>query len=71
MLCGHTHGGQLCLPGGFAVVRNAPVAAKFLAGAWTEAGMPGYTSRGTGASTVPARLFCPPEITLHTLRRSE
>ncbi|MEI8388049.1 MAG: metallophosphoesterase [Verrucomicrobiota bacterium] len=71
MLCGHTHGGQLCLPGGFAVVRNAPVAAKFLAGAWAEAGMPGYTSRGTGASTVPARLFCPPEITLHTLRRSE
>ncbi|MEI8312918.1 MAG: metallophosphoesterase [Verrucomicrobiota bacterium] len=70
MLCGHTHGGQLCLPGGFVVLRNAPVATKFLAGAWTEAGMPGYTSRGTGASTVAARLFCPPEITLHTLHRS-
>ena len=70
MLCGHTHGGQLCLPGGFVLMRNAPVARKFLAGAWTEAGMPGYTSRGTGASTVAARLFCPPEITLHTLHRS-
>jgi len=70
MLCGHTHGGQLCLPGGFVVLRNAPVATKFLAGAWTESGMPGYTSRGTGASTVAARLFCPPEITLHTLHRS-
>ena len=70
MLSGHTHGGQICLPGGFVILRNAPVAAKFLAGAWTEAGMPGYTSRGAGASTVPDRLFCPPEITLHTLRRS-
>lgn len=69
MLSGHTHGGQLCLPGGIAILRNAPVAARFLAGAWTEAGMPGYTSRGTGSSTVAARLFCPPEITLHTLRR--
>lgn len=69
MLSGHTHGGQLCLPGGIAVLRNAPVAVRFLAGAWTEGGMPGYTSRGTGGSTVAARLFCPPEITLHTLRR--
>jgi predicted MPP superfamily phosphohydrolase len=67
MLSGHTHGGQLCLPGGIAILRNAPVASRFLAGAWTEGGMPGYTSRGTGASTVAARLFCPPEITLHVL----
>ncbi|MCX6968847.1 MAG: metallophosphoesterase [Verrucomicrobia bacterium] len=70
MLSGHTHGGQLCLPGGIAILRNAPVAARFLAGAWAEGGMPGYTSRGTGGSTVAARLFCPPEITLHILRRS-
>ncbi|MFZ4773993.1 MAG: metallophosphoesterase [Terrimicrobiaceae bacterium] len=70
MLCGHTHGGQLCLPGGIVLLRNAPVAARFLAGPWTEGGMPGYTSRGTGACGVAARLFCPPEITLHTLHRS-
>ncbi len=70
MLCGHTHGGQLCLPGGFVLLRNAPVPARFLAGPWTEGGMPGYTSRGTGACGVAARLFCPPEITLHTLHRS-
>jgi predicted MPP superfamily phosphohydrolase len=70
MLSGHTHGGQLCLPGGFVLLRNAPVAARFLAGPWIENGMPGYTSRGTGACGVAARLFCPPEITLHTLHQS-
>ncbi len=70
MLSGHTHGGQLCLPGGFALLRNAPVAARFLAGPWSEGGMPGYTSRGTGACGIAARLFCPPEITLHTLHPS-
>lgn len=70
MLCGHTHGGQLCLPGGIVLLRNAPVAARFLAGPWIEGGMPGYTSRGTGACGVAARLFCPPEITLHTLHRN-
>ena len=69
MLSGHTHGGQICLPGGFAILRNAPVRAGLLAGAWIEGGMTGYTSRGTGACGVPARLFCPPEITLHILQR--
>lgn len=70
MLCGHTHGGQLCLPGGFVLLRNAPVSARFLAGPWVKDGMPGYTSRGTGACGVAARLFCPPEMTLHILHRS-
>src|ERR1035441_7495053 len=29
----------------------------------------GYTSVGAGSSVVPVRLNCPPEITLHCLRR--
>jgi predicted MPP superfamily phosphohydrolase len=69
MLCGHTHGGQICLPGGFPILRNAPVPTRLLAGPWIENSMPGYTSRGTGACGVPARLFCPPEMTLHSLHR--
>jgi len=67
MVCGHTHGGQICLPGGWALVRNAPVPRRLLAGPWKVGGMPGYTSRGTGACGVAARLFCPPEITVHVL----
>lgn len=70
LLAGHTHGGQLCLPGGMPLVRNAPVPRRLLAGPWTEGTLTGYTSRGTGACGVAARLFCPPEITLHTLRRT-
>lgn len=68
LLSGHTHGGQLCLPGGFAVISNAPVPRRLLAGPWRSGAMAGYTSRGTGGCGVAARLFCPPEITLHILR---
>jgi len=40
------------------------------AGAWQYHDMSGYTSVGAGSSVVPVRLNCPPEITLHCLRRS-
>lgn len=65
MLCGHTHGGQLCLPGSIPLVRNGRCPARMIAGAWQEGSMLGYTSRGTGCCGVAGRLFCPPEITLH------
>jgi len=68
MLCGHTHGGQFCLPGGHAIAGNARVPRRFLAGAWKFRRLSGYTSRGTGSSGVAARFHCPPEITLHVLR---
>jgi predicted MPP superfamily phosphohydrolase len=68
MLCGHTHGGQICLPGGFALIKVCDVPRRLIAGAWTYRGMAGYTSVGTGACGVPLRFFCPPEVTLHTLR---
>lgn len=69
MLSGHTHGGQICLPGGWPLVRNAAVPRALLAGPWQEGQMQGYTSRGTGSCGVAARFFCRPEITLHVLRR--
>ena len=68
-LCGHTHGGQICLPGGVPVIANASCSYRYLKGAWHFNSMRGYTSRGTGFSTAAARFFCPPEITLHTLKR--
>lgn len=69
MLCGHTHGGQICLPGGFPIVRRARVPRRMIAGPWSVGSLRGYTSRGTGGCSVPARLNCPPEITVHVLRR--
>ena len=68
MLSGHTHGGQICLPGGFAVVRNGRCPATQFLGPWTHHGLHGYTSSGTGSCGVPARFNCPPEITVHVLR---
>jgi predicted MPP superfamily phosphohydrolase len=68
MLSGHTHGGQLCLPGGIPIKLEAKLPRAMGAGAWRYAGMAGYTSAGAGTSLLPVRLNCPPEITLHTLR---
>ena len=70
MLSGHTHGGQLCLPGSIPIKLEAVLPRRMGAGAWQYHDMSGYTSVGAGSSVVPVRLNCPPEITLHCLRRS-
>lgn len=69
LLAGHTHGGQICLPGGIPIILDAALPRHMGRGAWRHGGMAGYTSRGAGASIVPVRFNCPPEITLHRLRR--
>lgn len=69
MLSGHTHGGQLCLPGGLALMMNADCPRRFCRGPWRHHTMQGYTSVGSGASIVNVRYNCLPEITLHRLRR--
>lgn len=66
-LCGHTHGGQICLPGGFALLNNGHAPRWTIRGAWKFHSLTGYTSAGAGACRVPARFFCPPEITRHHL----
>lgn len=70
MLCGHTHGGQICLPGGIPLMLNANAPRSFCRGGWRYRDLLGYTSVGSGACIVDVRLNCPPEITLHTLRRA-
>lgn len=68
-LSGHTHGGQLCLPGGIPVVLPCKVDRQFVRGPWRFGSLQGYTSPGAGGCGVAARLNCPPEITLHILKR--
>jgi hypothetical protein len=70
MLSGHTHGGQICLPGAIPIILDSVLPRRMGAGAWTYRGMVGYTSVGVGSSILPVRLNCPPEITLHRLLRS-
>lgn len=63
-LCGHTHGGQICLPGGKPVITNCKRRRDLATGLWREGGMWGYTSRGAGVSSIGRRHNCPPEVTL-------
>ncbi len=71
LLSGHTHGGQICLPGGLPITLSAVLPRALGAGPWRHHGMIGYTSVGAGSSVVPVRFNCPPEITLHRLVRSD
>jgi len=71
LLSGHTHGGQICLPGGIPLTLDATLPRSLGSGAWKYRDMAGYTSVGAGSSVVPVRFNCPPEITLHYLRSAE
>jgi predicted MPP superfamily phosphohydrolase len=67
-LTGHTHGGQVCLPGGYPIVTHSMADKRFASGHWTLDRMKGYTSRGAGVSGLPVRFNCRGEVTIFTLR---
>jgi hypothetical protein len=68
MLSGHTHGGQICLPGSIPITLDSVLPRRMGSGAWRYHRMAGYTSVGAGSCIVAVRLNCAPEITLHHLR---
>jgi uncharacterized protein len=67
VLSGHTHGGQVLLPGVGAVakVSRFPI----LSGTGTRRNTSIFVSRGIGTVYVPVRINCPPEVALVTLKR--
>lgn len=67
LLGGHTHGGQICLPGSIPITLDSALPRRFGAGPWVYCSMSGYTSVGAGTSVVAVRLNNLPEITLHKL----
>ncbi len=72
ILGGHTHGGQVCIPGYGAIVANCDIPLKQAKGLsrWTHAGrtVPLNVSAGCGHSIyAPVRFACRPEATLLTL----
>lgn len=68
ILAGHTHGGQICLPGGHALVTNCDLPRSQASGLSAWQGVPLHVSAGLGASPYQQwRLFCPPEASLITL----
>jgi predicted MPP superfamily phosphohydrolase len=69
-LCGHTHGGQICLPLIGPVFFNASCPRAYARGVWKYSNLQGYTCPGVGTSGVPVRFLCPPEIGVLELRCS-
>ncbi len=64
---GHSHGGEICLPGGIPIYTH-DLARKYTGGFYPKAKVPLYVSKGV-ATVGPFRLYCPPEISLLTLKR--
>jgi uncharacterized protein len=67
-LTGHTHGGQVCLPGGRPLSTGLQKNQRLHRGKWLHGDMAGYTTSGIGVSNVPLRFNCQGEaavITLH------
>jgi len=69
-LCGHTHGGQICLKEGVPIVSHQFEGRKFTQGQWKVGKMTGYTSGGVGVSGMPVRFNAPAEIVLITLKKN-
>ena len=66
-LCGHTHGGQICLPGGYPIILHLKHGRKYYRGLWRYRKMTGYTSQGCGTVGLPIRFNTVSEVTLITL----
>lgn len=68
MLSGHTHGGQVVLPGiGPIGARNYPV----IAGVGFHGPTSIFVTKGVGTVYVPVRVNCPPEVAILTLTRGQ
>ena len=68
IISGHTHGGQIRLP---LYTPYTPYGSgRFVAGWYRDTLAPLYVSRGIGTVGIPARLFCPPELPIFTLKGS-
>ncbi|CAN5520926.1 hypothetical protein BH10PLA1_BH10PLA1_13990 [soil metagenome] len=72
MLTGHTHGGQICLPGGVPIVRHDSLPRRYCKGIHCVNDLWLVVSRGFGfAGGVNVRMFCPAEVIVLTFRSDQ
>ncbi len=66
-LAGHTHGGQICLPTGRAIISHDRMPKRFAKGVHRVGATTYCVTNGFGFTGLPFRLFCPPETVEFTL----
>ncbi len=69
-LSGHSHGGQIWIPG-IGAPWLPPLSRKYPRGLYRVRELTLYTNMGIGTIRAPIRLNCPPEVTLITLRSQQ
>ncbi len=70
-LCGHTHGGQIVLPGGMAPLKHLRAGRHLFSGQWRHRQMHGITNCGAGTSGIPVRFNTRGEVLALELRRAQ
>lgn len=63
LLAGHTHGGQIRIPGLGPLVTSSAYGARYASG-WVPAPFPAFVSRGLGVTALPFRFACPAELVI-------
>lgn len=69
-VCGHTHGGQICLPFVGPLINSSRAPLRWTSGYIVEDGRHLYVCRGLGTSMVPIRFNCSPELCLLSIGKS-
>lgn len=69
-LAGHTHGGQVCLPGGIPIIKHDSLPRRLCTGTHRVGPTWLVVNRGMGFSGLPVRAFCPPEAIELVLTRA-
>jgi predicted MPP superfamily phosphohydrolase len=68
VLCGHLHGGQICLPTPWGKLRLAHGVHRFREGIYRDGATTVVVTRGLGTTLVPFRVAARPEVSLLRLR---
>ena len=71
MVSGHTHGGQIRIPGLGTPVLPSAYGQKYAAGLVEAPGYPVFVTRGVGTSGLPLRIGVPPEVVIFELEAGE
>lgn len=68
-LCGHSHGGQVQVPGFGPLFTHSSAPRSLSLGKWQYGAMQGYTTTGVGVSGAPVRFFSRGEMVIITLKK--